>query len=382
MDKLEDYEILLGTYEAFILGYKLSEGKKPTLVTSFADHAHAGSIRSIAAGDKFLISAGADEIVKVFNLRNRTEHGTLSHADSVINAMTFYDKRHLITCAEDGKVCILKTGTWNVEKTMLKHSLGVIDIAIHPSGKMALTIGKDRKLITWNLIKGRSAFVTNIKEMADFVRWSPDGQRYVVGFYKRVDVYSVADAAIEFTVKLNGRSNDVVFLDDNTFALAGEMPQVEIYSLITKTLLYKFDAHETRVRCLAFIGDTCLVTASNDCKVKVWKLTKTGTDYEALEEGSVDTKCRITSMVVHKVPKVKQNNDEVKPEVVAALVKEVTQKKRSIGFAEPTKEADEVTEDAAGKKQKVVVVEHEVDETSPKKKKKNNRWKKKKPVST
>ena len=91
----------------------------------------------------------------------------------MINAMTFYDKKHLITCAEDGKVCILKTGTWNVEKTLLKHTQGVIDVAVHPSGKMALTIGKDRKLITWNLIKGRSAFVTNIKEIADFVRWSP-----------------------------------------------------------------------------------------------------------------------------------------------------------------------------------------------------------------
>ena len=43
----------------------------------------------------------------------------------MINAMTFYDKKHLITCAEDGKVCILKTGTWNVEKTLLKHTQGM-----------------------------------------------------------------------------------------------------------------------------------------------------------------------------------------------------------------------------------------------------------------
>jgi protein MAK11 len=52
---------------------------------------------------------------------------------------------------------------------------GVTDIAIHPSGKLALSIGKDRKLVTWNLIKGRSAYVTNIKDMANFVKWSPTG---------------------------------------------------------------------------------------------------------------------------------------------------------------------------------------------------------------
>jgi len=51
-----------------------------------------------------------------------------------------------------------------------------VDISIHPSGKLALSIGKDRKLITWNLIKGRSAYVTNIKEIASVVKWSLSGE--------------------------------------------------------------------------------------------------------------------------------------------------------------------------------------------------------------
>ena len=320
MEKLKGYEILLGTYEAYILGYKLSDGKKPVLEASFADHAHAGSIRTLAAGDKFMITAAGDEIVKVFNLRNRREHGTLNHSDSEITAMKFYDKKHLITAAEDGKVSILKVGTWNVEKTLLKHTDAVLDIAIHPSGKMALTIGKDRKLVTWNLIKGRSAFVTNIKELADFVRWSPDGQYYLVGFYKHVDVYSVASASIEFSVKLIGRSNDVVFLDDQTFALAGEMPDIQIYSLATKELVFKFAAHETRVRCMALIEDNCLVTSSNDGKVKVWNVDKNESEFKIEEQACLDTKCRITCMVVHKVPEVRVDNGQVNPEEVKQLL--------------------------------------------------------------
>ena len=74
----------------------------------------------------------------------------------------------------------------------MKHSNGVNDVSIHPSGKLALSVGRDRKLITWNLIKGRSAYVTNVKEIADFVQWSPEGTHYVVGFHKRVDVYEVS----------------------------------------------------------------------------------------------------------------------------------------------------------------------------------------------
>ena len=125
-----------------------------------------------------------------------------------------------------------------------------------------------------------------------------DGQRYLVGFYKHVDVYSMADASIEFSVKLNGRSNDVAFLDDTTFALAGEMPHIEIYSLVTKELLHKFEAHETRVRCLAFIQPSCLVSGSNDGLIKVWKVTRDGDTFDIIEDGSADTKCRITSMQV------------------------------------------------------------------------------------
>lgn len=37
-------------------------------------------------------------------------------------------------------------------------------ISIHPSGKMALSVSKDKTLRTWNLIKGRSAYVTNMKK--------------------------------------------------------------------------------------------------------------------------------------------------------------------------------------------------------------------------
>ena len=71
--------------------------------------------------------------------------------------MKFYDKRHLVTGSEDNMICIVKaTGSWNVEKTLAKHQGAVTDLAVHPSGKMMLSIGEDNKLITWNLIKGRS----------------------------------------------------------------------------------------------------------------------------------------------------------------------------------------------------------------------------------
>ena len=37
-------------------------------------------------------------------------------------------------------------------------------VSVHPSGKLALTVGADRSLHTWNLVTGRSAYITNIKQ--------------------------------------------------------------------------------------------------------------------------------------------------------------------------------------------------------------------------
>ena len=49
-------------------------------------------------------------------------------------------------------------------------------------------------------IKGRSAYVTNLHESAEFVRWSPDGTHYAVGLGRRVDLYSVVTAAVVLKV--------------------------------------------------------------------------------------------------------------------------------------------------------------------------------------
>jgi len=39
--------------------------------------------------------------------------------------------------------------------------IAVSFLAVHPSGKLALSVGKDKTLRTWNLVKGRPAYTTN-----------------------------------------------------------------------------------------------------------------------------------------------------------------------------------------------------------------------------
>lgn len=66
---------------------------------------------------------------------------------------------------------------------------------------------------TWNLIKGRTAYVTNIKAVADSVKWSPDGTIWAVSINNIVNIYEVKSAGIIHTVDFKTRVNFVLFLN-------------------------------------------------------------------------------------------------------------------------------------------------------------------------
>lgn len=89
-------EVIVGTYEQFLLGYKVEQvffsvsicinyhfyhmfvflqdgDDKYSMHQSFAVHAHIGSIRTVHAKGKYLASGGADDRVYVYDMKKRQE---------------------------------------------------------------------------------------------------------------------------------------------------------------------------------------------------------------------------------------------------------------------------------------------------------------------
>ena len=97
-------------------------------------------------------------------MTKRAEHGTLMHHEGTVSCMaTHSSTSHLVTGSDDNTIAVVRMGSWQVEKTLYKHTAGITAMALHPTGKLAFTAGKDKKMITWNLVKARPAFITNIK---------------------------------------------------------------------------------------------------------------------------------------------------------------------------------------------------------------------------
>ncbi|XP_046744913.1 p21-activated protein kinase-interacting protein 1-like [Diprion similis] len=316
MTMLDNIEIIIGTYEQFLLGYKVEtsdDGYK--LIQNFATHTHQASIRDLASSRHYLASAGADDSIYLYNMKSRMETGKLAHHNDTVNSIAFTpNASHILTCSTDGSIAAVRCGNWRLEKHWKNAHKGssVNTLCIHPSGKLALSLGGDGVLRTWNLVKGRQAYATNLipklgpyaKNIA-VTKWSPDGTKYLIATNLKLILYSVENAGIIHEADFECRVTCVEFHDD-LIIIGHDDGQVQLYNWESPSNNYSTIAHDTRVKTIA-CSDDIVATSSSSGELKVWRLTKNSLNLLATENCGA----RITCMVLAK----KFADQEVKQEV-------------------------------------------------------------------
>lgn len=348
-------ELVAGSYEQVTFGYRVKTDEKEwTSKADFTHHAHTASISAVAASERFVVTGSKDETIQLYDMKKKIEHGALLHHDGTITCLEFHGTSHLLSGGEDGLICVWSTKKWECLKTINAHKGHVTSLSVHPSGKLVLSVGTDKTLRTWNLTNGRSAFIKNIKQNAHIVRWSPDGDKYVVVVNDTVTVYNLETASVTGTVKNPKRISSIKFLNNSILAVAGDDEIVRLCDVGKEKWVCEFKAHNTRVKAVDSFNmeDYCvLVTASNDGFIKMWKLHLK----EELESptllGEVNTTARLTCLAVWKPSSVQQITEE--PENKATTSGELAQELLK------TKRVRIATEE--------VILE---DESKPKKKKK------------
>jgi|EP00900_Chrysochromulina_parva_P006361 protein MAK11 len=183
--------LTVGSYEGHLVGYRLdppalalegdAELRRAAVPTSFAIKAHDGCLRAIASGGSYMATCGTDHAISVYNLRKLREQGKLlQQAGGVtLHCLAFFGESHLVSGGGDGELCIWRASDWECLLRMKGHKGAVHAIAIHPSGRAALSVAADSKLMLWNLTTGKCNYTAALAEPARLLSWSPDGESYV-----------------------------------------------------------------------------------------------------------------------------------------------------------------------------------------------------------
>ncbi|CAB3259715.1 unnamed protein product [Arctia plantaginis] len=316
-------ELIVGTYEGFLLGYSIrTEDSIVKLKQTFATQSHTASVRCVSIGGKFLASGGTDDKVVVIDLKTRKEHTVLMNHDGTVNSIAFtHSGTHLLTGSDDGSIIVTRTGNWQIEKIWKKAHGGqpVIAIAVHPSDKLALSIGGDKTLRTWNLIKGRPAFTINLASkgvlMPTEIKFSPGGDRFSLVSQQTVDVWTISKAGLEKRITCSSKPIAVQWLTDERLYVGLENGNI-ITLTVTDTEALTYQAHKTRVKSLHYENEL-LYSASGSGELKVWSVEESN----LVEISSCNAACRVTCVTLnrqnHLIKKEEQNDIKDEEKVVS-----------------------------------------------------------------
>ncbi|CAE6468432.1 unnamed protein product [Rhizoctonia solani] len=264
------FKIVVGTYEKLLYGLEGHVVDEPeskdkfsiTLTPIFIFPAHVACVRAVAAspqGGKWLATGSTDEIVKVWDLRRRKEVGGLVQHQGSITRLSFPSRSHLLSASEDGTLALFSTRDWALLRTLKGHKGKVNDVSMHPSGKLALSVGKDRTLRMWDMMRGKGSASTKLGKEGELVRWSVSGKMFVVQAGSTLEIFQT-DMTLLHTITHASRVHDVKFwtMDDKGsqefLLVAGEDNLVTVYQISdeerSSRMIAKFEGHTNRVKAL------------------------------------------------------------------------------------------------------------------------------------
>ncbi|KAG0052055.1 p21-activated protein kinase-interacting protein 1-like protein [Gryganskiella cystojenkinii] len=254
---VEDLRIVAGTYENILYGVDAYWNDDMTLRLSpiFIFAAHIGCIKSLAIGGNFLASGSTDEKIQLYDLKRRKELGNLLQHQGTITSLTFHNKTHMLSGSDDGKVCVWRSKDWECLKSMKGHQASVHSIAIHPSGKIALSVSADHSVRLWNLLLGKQASMTRLHGEGMKVCWNPSGTGYAILFDQEVGIYDMATAKCVLTIKPAKRTrlNSMTYYKDEYLIVGCEDKMVRVYKTATGELIKTLAGHGNRIKDVALV---------------------------------------------------------------------------------------------------------------------------------
>lgn len=245
------FRVIVGSYEHSLLCLSVSlpikankdenDIREPHFQTIFHFTAHALSIRSIDIAKRYLVTGSNDEHIRIYDLQKRKELGTLLQHQGSITKLVFSDEilnnnkdidndtnksiyplhkngKWLLSASDDGNIFIWRTKDWEKFGILKGHKGSINDLAIHPSGKIAVSVGSDQTIRLWNLMTAKKASLLKLKgaltrgQQGEFIKFDSTGEFFIIGFRDRLMIWKTREAKLVNLVKTDKIIMDIKFI--------------------------------------------------------------------------------------------------------------------------------------------------------------------------
>ena len=265
--------LLFGTYEGGVIAFESEIAKDGSVQVEqiMSTACHVGCVRSAAGCGRFAVTGGTDELINVFDVQKRTHLGTMGgsvHTATVTALGVSPVGGLLVSGCEEGYVAITRLKDSHTLKSFKGHKSAILDVACHPSGKVALTISTDNTLRMWDLTRGTCAAVRTVcpakrpnsvrgpVSSANMqVRYSPEGSRYALLLPGgKVEICSSTSTDV---LTLEGSHTSVCPITEDMLIVGDNKGAVRLVAIKEDTLHVVSevtDAHSSRIKGIARIA--------------------------------------------------------------------------------------------------------------------------------
>eukprot|EP01031_Cornospumella_fuschlensis_P030538 gene30538-36907_t len=207
------------SYEGSLFGWDVplsseSDAGSKTCELKFGFNVTVSSLKTVAVSSsgRFLATGGSNERISLFNVADNKGIGDVSGHSGSVTSLKFFEDSMLLSASEDGTLYIWRVHDWEHLHILGGHKDIVYDFAIHPSGKLALSVSKDHTLKLWNLIQGRCAFTRRLRIPAELVKFHPQGEVYLLSAARELQIFNTNDNSLVGSFTSSHRINSVDFI--------------------------------------------------------------------------------------------------------------------------------------------------------------------------